>query len=76
MEQAKQSLSHAVEVTNNAEKAYIIEWLEAEGINSTYLESIFTLPLLVYTVDGGWQDNFEKVETTSSFREFVNAITK
>jgi hypothetical protein len=68
------SLYHAVEITNNAEKAYIMEWLEAQGIDSTYLEGIFTLPLLVYTVDGTWQDNFERIGTTSSFREFINSL--
>ena len=69
-----QSLYNAVEVTNNAEKAYIMEWLEAQGIDSNYLEAIFTLPLLVYTVDGTWQDNFNRVGTTVSFKEFINSL--
>ena len=76
MEQDTQSLYYAVEVTNHAEKAYLMKWLEAQGIDSTYLEAIFTLPLLVYTVDGTWQDRFDRVGTTSSFKEFINTITK
>lgn len=69
-----QSLYHAVEVTNNAEKAYIMEWLEAEGIDSSKLEGLFKFPFLIYTVDGTWMTEYEKVETTVSFREFIDSL--
>lgn len=71
-----QSLYNAVEVTNNAEKAYIMDWLEGQGINSSKLEGLFKFPMLVYINDGTWTTEFEKVETTVSFREFINTITK
>jgi N-dimethylarginine dimethylaminohydrolase len=74
MEQDTQSLYHAVEVTNKAEKAYLMEWLEAQGIDSSKLEGLFKFPMLVYTIDGTWMTEYEKVETTSSFREFINSL--
>jgi hypothetical protein len=74
MEQDTQSLYFAVEVTNNAEKAYIMEWLEVQGIDSSKLEDLFNFPFLVYTVDGTWMTEYEKVETTISFKEFINSL--
>ena len=74
MEQDIESLYHAVEVTNNAEKSYIMEWLEAQGIDSSKLEGLFKFPMLVYTSDGTWMTEYEKVETTVSFREFINGL--
>jgi len=76
MEQDTQALYSAVEITNNAEKAYIIVWLETQGIDSSKLEGLVKFPFLVYTADGTWMTEFEKVETTVSFREFINTITK
>jgi len=70
-----QSIYHAVEVTNNAEKAYLMEWLEAQGIDSSKLEGLFKFPMLVFTASGTWMPEYEKVETTVSFREFINTIT-
>jgi hypothetical protein len=75
MEQDTQSLYFAVEVTNKAEKAYLIEWLESQGIDSSKLEGLFNFPMLVYTVDGTWMTEYEKVETTVSFREFINILS-
>jgi hypothetical protein len=74
MEQDTQSLYSAVEVTNNAEKAYLMEWLETQVIDSSKLEGLFKFPMLVYTVDGTWMTEYEKVETTVSFREFINSL--
>jgi len=74
MEQDKQSLYYAVEITNKAEKAYLMEWLEGQGIDSSKLKGLFKFPLLVYTVDGTWMAEFKKVETISSFREFINLL--
>jgi len=71
-----QSIYYAVEITNNAEKAYIMEWLEGQGIDSSKLEGLFKFPILVFTASGTWMTEFEKVETTVSFREFINNITK
>ena len=74
MEQDTQSLYSAVELTNNAEKAYIMEWLKAQGIDSSKLEGLFKFPMLVYTFDGTWMTEYEKIETTVSFREFINGL--
>jgi len=76
MEQDTNYLYHAVEVTNKAEKSYLMEWLKAQEIESSKLEGLFKFPLLVYTSDGTWMTEYEEVETTSSFREFINNITK
>jgi len=74
MKKDTQSLYHAVEITNNAEKVYIMEWLEGQGIDSSKLECLFKFPMLVYTVDGTWMAEFKKIETTSSFKEFINSL--
>jgi hypothetical protein len=74
MKKDTNSLYHAVEITNNAEKAYIMEWLEGQGIDSSRLEGLFKFPMLIYIVDGTWMTEFKEVETTSSFVEFINSL--
>ena len=68
------SLYHAVIIINNSEKAYIMKWLEGQGIDNSKLEGLFKFPMLVYTIDGTWMTEYEKVETTVSFREFINTL--